>query len=501
MTLVQTVNIPKDVIGSAALRIHRHWKRRPHTFWLDSASDNERLGRFSFLGTDPHAVFTASGASILCATDAGTQRWSGDAFAALRRVAQSTLTRQAPVDFPAPFAGGLVGYIGYDVGRRQAGLPVGAARHRTLPDMMFGLYDAIVCVDHLEGRLYIVSTGLPFSGSEGTAKARARLDWLKKEVKQALHTQVPAGEGAIALTPPSPVSAPSRGTDDGPFGAMRSNFTRSEYVRLVQRVLGRIEAGDIEQVNVAQRFEVPTDAFGPDLYYVLRKTNPAPYAALLQVDDAWILSSSPERFLHIRGDHIELRPIKGTRPRGRDAAEDARLRAALLASKKDEAEHTMIVERVQAELERLCTPGSVHVPEPMVCETYETVFHLVSTVAGRLPSGADTIDVVRELFPGDSITGRPKRRSMELIDKLEPVGRGVYTGAIGYIGIGGNIDLNIAIRTVVLEDDRAHFHVGGAVVADSVPEEEYDETLDKAEGIVRALQAARSPFAAKQQEV
>src|SRR5690625_3037326 len=227
MTLVEIVDIPKDAVVSAALRIHRRWRRRPHTFWLDSASDTERLGRFSFLGTDPRGILTANDASIIYATDAGEQRWSEDAFAALSRIAEPMLARPAPGDYPAPFAGGLVGYIGYDVGRRHAGLPAGDGHPRALPDMMFGLYDAVVCIDHLEGRLYIVSTGLPSSGRERTAKARARLDWLRREVEQALHAG--ASREPIATTP-SGVAPSSRQANGRPFGSMRSNFTRSEYV-------------------------------------------------------------------------------------------------------------------------------------------------------------------------------------------------------------------------------------------------------------------------------
>lgn len=504
MTRIETMAVPRGAEAVAALRIQHYWRHRPHTFWLDSAADPTRLGRFSFLGTDPYATLTADGHTIdyTMHRDGERRQWSGDPLQALAEVAEDVFATAFPGGFAAPFAGGLVGYIAYDVGARLASVPLLARRDVPLPDMVFSLYDAIVCIDHLENRLYIVSTGLPESGRAAVKRADDRLAWLRREVEQALAVGVesrlgnlasPNGASPNAASTALSALVPAWRTPQGPVApGLRSTFTREAYVQQVQRVLDLIRAGEIEQVNLAQRFSMPTSVSGPQLHRRLRAASPAPFAAMLRVGDAWILSSSPERFLHIRGSYVETRPIKGTRPRGVNAADDARYRAALLASEKDAAEHAMIVDMERAVLERLCHPGSVHVPERMVCEEYETVFHLVSTVAGRLRTDVGPVECVRALFPGGSVTGRPKNRAMKLIDEFEHVRRGVYTGGIGYFGVGGNVDLNVAIRTVILEGGRAHFHVGGAIVSESRPEDEYEETLDKAEGIVRALLAPGS---------
>lgn len=472
MIRVQTVAVPAGRIADAATRIHRYWRHRPHTFWLDSACDPDRLGRFSFLGTDPYTTIHSSSTT--------------DLLQLPTELTDPIFGLRLPDDYPAPFAGGLVGYVAYDAVR-----PAEDERNGDevrLPDFAFGAYDAIVAIDHQTDRLYVVSTGLPLTGREAERRAAERLAWLSGEVERALRMDgmAPCAEGGDE-------AGDDRAAGDvravlGIEGeALHSNFTRAEYTRAVQELLDRIDAGDVEQVNLSQQFTMATQLSGPELYDRLRKTNAAPYGALLQWGDGWILSSSPERFLHIRGDYIEMRPIKGTRPRGKDAAEDAAFREALLASGKDAAEHDMIVAMTEDELASVCEAGSVHVAEHKVCEQYATVFHLVSTVAGRLAEGTDRLEVVRKLFPAGSITGRPKARAMEIIEELETVPRGVYTGAIGYIGAGGNVDFNVAIRTIVLQGGQGRFHVGGAVVAQSDPEGEYDETLDKAEGMLRAL--------------
>jgi para-aminobenzoate synthetase component 1 len=268
----------------------------------------------------------------------------------------------------------------------------------------------------------------------------------------------------------------------------RSNFTRDEYLCAVRRAKDYIAAGDIFQVNLSQRFESATDATPLDLYAALRAANPAPFAAYLPVDGGAILSSSPERFLRVAGRHVETRPIKGTRPRrAGDDAFNERMRRELLASAKDRAELTMIVDLERNDLGRVCSYGSVRVTEPIVLEEYPTVFHLVTTVEGDLHEGRGLVDLLKAAFPGGSITGAPKIRAMEIIDELEPTRRSVYTGAIGYIGLDGSADLNIAIRTILLAQGRALLQVGGGIVADSDPEAEYQETLDKARALVQAL--------------
>jgi len=272
---------------------------------------------------------------------------------------------------------------------------------------------------------------------------------------------------------------------------LRSNFTHDSYRATVLRAKQYIAAGDIYQVNLSQRFQCEVEASPPEVYLALRESNPAPYGAYLDIGDAQILSTSPECFLNIHDRHVVTRPIKGTRPRGKTATEDARVAAELLASPKDNAELVMITDLERNDLGRVCEFGSVRVSELVRVETYATVHHLVSTVEGTLRRDVSHVDCVRACFPGGSITGAPKIRAMEIIDELEPHARGVYTGAIGFLGFNELTRLNIAIRTVVYQDGRLTFHSGGGIVSDSEPDAEYDETLVKARGILNAIEQLR----------
>ncbi len=275
---------------------------------------------------------------------------------------------------------------------------------------------------------------------------------------------------------------------------LSSNFTRPAYLAAIRRTKDYISAGDIYQVNLSQRLSAPLTTSPWQLYDRLARENPSPFAAYFRTPDATIISCSPERFLQVRGREVETRPIKGTRPRGATPEEDARLAQELLSSEKDRAENVMIVDLERNDLGRVCEFGSVHVPELFAIEQYATVHHLVSTVRGRLRPGATALDCLRESFPGGSITGAPKVRAMEIIEELEPTRRGVYTGAIGYLCFSGDMDTNIVIRTIVIQNGLAHFQVGGGIVADSVPEAEYQETMDKARALTRALAAEASHF-------
>lgn len=261
------------------------------------------------------------------------------------------------------------------------------------------------------------------------------------------------------------------------------------YLRAVERVREYIFAGDIFQANLSQRFEAPLDESPWSLYRRLRSRNAAPFAAFLELPDASVLSASPERFLRVDASgHVETRPIKGTRPRGLGPEHDAALGQALTESAKDRSENLMIVDLLRNDLSRVCAPGSVHVPELFALERYATVHHLVSTVVGDLSPGADALALLTAAFPGGSITGAPKLRAMEIIAELEPSQRAVYCGSIGYLSVTGELDTSIAIRTAVVRDGRVYFNAGGGIVADSDPEQEYRETLDKARGIIDALQ-------------
>ena len=266
-----------------------------------------------------------------------------------------------------------------------------------------------------------------------------------------------------------------------------SNFTAASYTSAIDRIKTYIASGDVYQVNLTQRFSTPLPCAPYDLYLRLRERSPAPFAAYLSFGPVQLISSSPERFLTLRGRHVETRPIKGTRPRSADPITDAALAAELLSSEKDRAELLMIVDLERNDLGRVCDFGTVRVDNLWQLESHPTVHHLVSTVSGQLRAGLDIIDCMRASFPGGSITGAPKIRSMEIIDELEPHRRHIYTGAIGYIGFDGNADLNIAIRTITCVANHAYYHVGGGIVWDSDPAAEYQETLDKGRAMHEAL--------------
>ncbi len=321
--------------------------------------------------------------------------------------------------------------------------------------------------------MYIASSDLPGRGRSHRG-AEERLAEIKGKLLMAeTGNEPPIGnvalQGGIALT---------------------SNFTHEGYLRAVERTWEYICAGDIFQANISQRFQVDLALSPYELYRRLREVNPAPFAAYLSYPELTVVSASPERFLKVVGDRVETRPIKGTRPRGATPAQDSALAQELLGSVKDRAENVMIVDLERNDIGRACRYGSVEVEELAILESYPTVFHLTSTVAGRLAPGKNRIDLLKATFPGGSITGAPKVRAMEIIDELEPTRRSVYTGAIGYLGFDGGMDLNIVIRTFLVKDRKAYFQVGGGIVYDSEPEAEYQETLHKAKGLMQALNLA-----------
>ena len=427
-------------------------------FFLDSGMDPARLGRFSFVGCAPVLVAQSRGSRVLV----NGSRVGRNPFAVLKRLLRQYRCPRA--DAPIPFTGGAVGYLAYDLGRFVESLPDNTIDDIPVPEMHFAFYDAVAGYDHRAGRWYIATAD---TGAPGLDARRARLI------------------DAIEHPTPPPRFAPVSVT------GLRSNFERADYLAAVGRVKDYIAAGDIFQANLSQRFQAETDAAPLDLYAALRAANPAPFAAYLPLDGRRaVLSSSPERFLKVVDRHVETRPIKGTRPRRRaDEAFNERMRSELLASEKDRAELTMIVDLERNDLGRVCSYGTVRVTEPIVLEEYPTVYHLVATVEGDLRRGRGIVDLVKAAFPGGSITGAPKIRAMEIIDELEPTKRSVYTGNIGYIGFDGTVDLNVAIRTPILADGRVYLQVGGGIVADSDPEAEYRETLDKARAMFAALGA------------
>ena len=497
------------------------WKLRGgrHVVFLDSALPDPRWGRHSIVACDPVVVFAARGDTV--EIKGGTIHFEapGNPFTVLRDfwgrfqgacsapvaagwdrrvlagsgdipVAGLLLGDKnvAPPSYPAVIdrryssmsTGALIGYFGYGLRQFVERVPARLEDDTGAPDAWFGVYDRLLVFDHERNEAVIVSTGVNEFGQPDAARARQRAD----ELNQLL--SVPA-----VLPPPTHYLSPPT-SHLSPLTSLHppSNFTRDGYERAVERVRDYIAAGDVYQVNLSQRFACETKAEPAMLYHALRSANPAPFAAYLDCGEVQVLSSSPERFVQVEGRRIQTRPIKGTRPRTGDAVADARAAQELMASAKDRAELLMITDLERNDLGRVCEFGSVRVAEMVALESYATVFHLVSTVEGRLTEGVTAVDAVRACFPGGSITGAPKIRAMEIIDELEPGARGVYTGAIGWLGFDGDADLNIAIRTLVHRDGRVWFHAGGGIVADSVPALEYEETLHKARGMMQALKCA-----------
>lgn len=463
---------------------------RPYTCLLDSANPIKRLGRFSMLLCDPWLVYRASrggaGSAAPLATCQRLRDWDGatvgnaaheqpisDPFAALRWLLSAYRVQlDGATQGDLPLLAGAAGYIGYEAGRFIECLPEPHLPSLGLPDVCFGFYDALWLHCHETGKTWLSVVG----HGDHAAQARSRA-----LAAQQRHLDDIAQFHAEALPPP-------------PSGARlpEANASHDEaaYRRAVEECKENIFAGNVFEVCLTRRLDAPFSGDPFALYAALRRSSPAPFACYLSLPEAQVISSSPERFLRLQADgQVESRPIKGTRRRGLTPGEDEHLSRQLAASEKDRAENMMIVDLVRNDLGRVCRIGSVHVPELMAIEPHATVLQMVSTIRGRLRDGCDAIDALKACFPGGSMTGAPKIEAMKIIGRLETVERGVYSGAIGYFDYRGGMDLNIVIRTMVLKEGRCYFHVGGAIVADSDPADELQETVAKARAMLEALAA------------
>jgi para-aminobenzoate synthetase component 1 len=385
------------------------------------------------------------------------------------------------VDLPFPL-GGCFGYWGYDLKNFvEPHLPRKAINDLELPDSCVGFYDSLVVFDHRLDKAWVVSTGCQMDGSRSDKVAKDRAG---KWVKLLTGYGVPASAGRT-VTSPSTVPPAEAGT---PCQAVfKSSLVRERFISLVKRAQEYIRAGDIYQVNLAQRLETNSALSGWETFRALTAISPAPFSGYMDCGELQIASSSPEMFLRLSGRHAQTRPIKGTRPRSADPTRDAQLSYELQTSAKELSELVMITDLLRNDLGRVCEFGSVQVPELARLERYPHVQHLVSTVEGRLRAGVTHFDAFAKCFPGGSITGAPKIRAMEIIDELEPVTRGPYTGCMGYLGFNRESQLNILIRSAVCKAGRTYFHAGAGIVADSNPDAEYEETMAKAAGFLAAL--------------
>jgi para-aminobenzoate synthetase component 1 len=462
-------------ISLTAPEIFKLFHRKPYSCFLDSGMDPQRLGRYSFIGIDPFLVMRSRGNNVTLIRQGKQESETGNPFDILGKLLETY--QLDSFSTPIPFPGGAVGYLSYDLCHFIERLPTTAIDDLKLPESYFGFYDTVIAFDNLENKTYIASTGFPeLEESQRLKRAKLRLE----ETKRRLNSP-----------PPQVPESDSESFKETTEAVLKSNFTPEGYMEAVNKVREYIAAGDVFQVNISQRFETDLTITPYELYQRLRQINPAPFASYLNFDEVTIVSASPERFLYVDGDWIETRPIKGTRPRGKNAVEDAILAQELIDSIKDRAENVMIVDLERNDLGRVCQYGTVKVTELAILETFPTVFHLTSTVVGKLRPDKNRIDLLKATFPGGSITGAPKVRTMEIIDELEPTRRSVYTGAIGYLGFGSNLDLNIVIRTFIIKGNKAYFQVGGGIIYDSNAEAEYQETMDKAKALIQALHLAQ----------
>jgi para-aminobenzoate synthetase component 1 len=382
-------------------------------------------------------------------------------------------TQYAETELPkGMFLGGWVGYFSYELGRYIERLPETTTDDLEMPLIRLCFYDRFIAYDHVEKACWLIALQLP-DDSEEPEKKLAGLEELLSE-SQKIHVEQPASADLETID----------------FSQIRCNMSKDYYLRAIEKIKRYIYDGDIYQVNFSQRFECDFNAHLMDLFHWQNRYNPSPYAAYIDGDGFHVVSASPEMFITIADGYIKTKPIKGTRPRVKNAGRD--FVQELLHSEKEKAELNMIIDLERNDVAKICEPGTRKVVQPRAIESYPTVYHAVATVGGRLRSNITFCDVLKAMFPGGSITGAPKIRSMEIIDETEPTARGVYTGSIGFIGLDGSVSLNIAIRTIIIKGRKAYAQTGGGIVADSDPEAEWDETITKARALIGGIIATNN---------
>ncbi len=443
-----------------------------YSYLLESVEGGVKVGRYSFLGSDPVLIIKSKGSKIEITSKGKTTRTEGDPIEALK----SVLERYRPVKIKGlpVFHGGLVGYLSYDIVRFLEKLPDKNPDDLNVPDMQFLLTDTILAFDHVDRKIMIISNVLVEGNAakaydEGVAKMKAIESKLLKPLKK--RSEVEAGKG-------KPVK-------------VGSNFTREAFERAISKAIDYVKAGDVIQVVPSQRFSATVTGEPFNIYRVLRKLNPSPYMYYLKFGDVKLIGTSPETMVKLEGRKATIRPIAGTRRRGATKEEDLKLERELLADEKERAEHIMLVDLGRNDLGRVCDAGSVKINNLMAVERYSHVMHIVSEVSGRLKAGADAFDLIRASFPAGTVTGAPKIRAMEIIDEIENTRRGPYAGAVGYFDFYGNLDTAIIIRTLLLKGTKAFVQAGAGIVADSVPSKEYEESVNKAKALIKAIELSQ----------
>lgn len=456
-----------DITGIDPIKAFLAVKHLPYSLLLDSADQNHPESRYSFVMCKPIETIEAFGDEVTVTNWEQRLSITANPLDVLEdRLAIWIPETETVPDLP-PFQGGAAGLFGYDLGRTLESLPNSAENSSNAPDMAVGIYDQVIAHDHKLKKTYL------FTHAENELEARRKQDFLMNLITQDYKYP------------------PHQAQQLDWYG----NFDEDAYTTQVQKVIDYIYAGDIFQANLSQRFDakLPQD-FDPFIHYLhMREINPAPFATFMNLGDIKISSASPERFITARGGNVTTCPIKGTRPHIADVVKDLELQKELVNSEKDRAENIMIVDLMRNDLSKVCDAHSIQVPELCALQSFATVHHLVSTVTGQLSTDRSTMDIMRNCFPGGSITGAPKIRAMEIIEELEPTRRNAYCGSIGYVGFDGTMDSNILIRTLTFENGHVSLQVGSGIVADSNPQEEYQETLDKAEATFRSFETSALP--------
>ena len=450
----------------------------PHAFLLESVVGGEQVARYSFVGVDPEVTFLARREEVTIQPRGGEAvvKACDDPLAELEDMLKPYQAVHLP-NLPR-FTGGVLGYAAYDMIRYYERLPDAPEDDRGLPDLCFGLYRTMVIFDHVSKTIKVTAnayvTGDPAEAYREAAEA----------IEQTIARLRSGGAHAVGEI----YMGPSAGI---PY---ESNFTRADYEEVVERCKEYIRAGDIFQVVPSQRLAVDTKASPFDIYRALRVVNPSPFMFILNSPEVTLVGSSPEILCRVEDGVVTNRPLAGTRKRGADEAEDLALEAELLADEKERAEHIMLVDLARNDVGRVAAAKTVELADVMTVERYSHVMHIVSNVTGRLAEGLTAFDALRAALPVGTVSGSPKIRAMEIIDEMEPTRRGPYGGAVGYVDFGGNMDTCIALRTMVICGGKAYIQAGGGIVADSVPALEYEETINKAKALLRAIEVAQAGF-------
>ncbi|MEW6208461.1 MAG: anthranilate synthase component I [Acidobacteriota bacterium] len=444
----------------------------PYSFLLESIEGGEKVARYSFLGFDPHTIVRCRAGRVTIESPAGREETDQPMLDVLRRLSGRYIPVRIP-DIP-PFSGGAVGYMSYDAVRWFENIPDKNPDSLGLDDAVMMFFSRLMAFDHVRHQVHIIVNVF----TEGKA------DYLEREYQKAI-SDIESMEARLE-DPIEHLPRRENNTDT----KLRSNMSKQVFEESVERAKEYITAGDIFQVVLSQRFSVGISAHPFQIYRALRVVNPSPYMFYLNINDHQVIGASPEMLVRATGRRLEYRPIAGTRPRGETETEDLLLGEELRADEKEVAEHVMLVDLGRNDLGRVSDYGSVEVTELMEIERYSHVMHLVSSIKARLRKGSHRFDALAACFPAGTVTGAPKVRAMEIIDELEPTRRGVYAGAVMYLDYSGNLDSCIAIRTIVAKEGRAYIQVGAGIVADSVPETEYFETVNKARAMLQAIEMA-----------